>query len=269
MAIVSTLLSAASGATNVVQKGGSLLSLAGATKALLKPDTVKPGIAGLVFAIPESETLTLQSQITDHVVEDNSTMQDHISLSPIKVTLTGKVSELVLTKSSIEQYAETVLTTLGSVGALSPALSVTATQALSTISRVKQAAEQTLAKINSIKDMVSGQATKNKQQSYYLEIKQMFYGRGLFTVETPWETLNNMAIENVTFDQDETTSEWTTVSVTLKQITLAKTKQLTQEIQGRAKYQSAPAAVKGKVGRDVSVLREGIENNFPNLLRRP
>lgn len=266
MAVVSTLLSAASGATNIVQKGGSLLSLAGATKALLKPDTEKPGIAGLIFAIPESETLTLQAQITDHVVEDNSTMQDHISLSPIKVTLTGKISELVLTKSSIEQYAETVLTTLGTVGALSPALSVSAAQALSTISRVKQAAEQTLSKLNSIKDIVTGSTTLNKQQAYYKEIKQMFYGRGLFTVETPWETLPNMAIESVTFDQDETTNEWTTVSVMLKQITLAKTKQLTQEIQGRAKYQSAPEAVKGKVTRDVSVLREGLEKFAPSLV---
>lgn len=253
MAIVSSLLNATAGATNILQKGGSVLSLATATAALLKPQKTVEGIDGLIFSIPETEALQLQAQITDHVVENNSTMQDHIAISPIKVTLTGKISELVLTKSKLEKYAETVLNTLGSVGALSPALSQSAAQALSTVSRAKQATEQTLGKLQNFKDVVSGNPTKTKQQAYYLQIKQMFYGRGLFTVQTPWETLENMAIENVSFDQDETTIEWTTVSVTLKQITLAKTKQLTQEIKGRIKIQKAPVSEKGKTrGKSVA-----------------
>lgn len=253
MAVVSSLLNVTAGATNVLQKGGSVISLGLATKALLKPQNQVEGIEGLIFAIPETESIQLQAQITDHVVEDNSTLNDHIAISPIKLTLTGKISELVLTKSSLEKYAETVLNTLGSVGALSPAFSQSATQALSTVTRAKQAAEQTLNKLKNIKDVVSGNPTKTKQQEYYLELKQMFYGRGLYTVQTPWETLENMAIENVSFDQDESTNEWTTVSVSLKQLTLAQTKQLTQEIKGRIKIQKSPVSEKGKTrGKSVA-----------------
>lgn len=245
MAIVSSLLNATAGVTNILQKGGSIISLASATAALVKPQDQVEGINGLLFSIPESESLRLQAQITDHVVENNSSMQDHIAINPISVTLTGKVSELVLSKSKLEKYAETVLNTLGTVGALSPAFSQSATQALSTISRAKQATEQTLAKLANLKDVVSGNPTRNKQQDYYLKLKQLFYGRSLMTIQTPWENLQNMAIENVSFDQDETTNEWTTVSVTLKQITLAQTKQLTEEIQGRIKVQKAPVVEKG------------------------
>ena len=252
MAIVSALLGATSGITNVLQQGNSVISLGLATKAILKPQTEKPGIDGLLFSIPETESIQLQAQITDHVVEDNSTLSDHIAISPIKLTLTGKVSELALTKSSLEKYAETALNTLGSVGALSPAFSQSATQALSTVTRAKQATEQTLSKLKTIKDVVAGNPTKTKQQAFYLDLKQKFFGRGLYTVQTPWETLINMAIENVTFDQDETTSEWSTVSVSLKQVTLAQSKQLTQEIKGRIKIQKAPVSEKGNT-RGISV----------------
>jgi hypothetical protein len=206
----------------------------------------------------------LQAQITDHVVEDNTMLQDHIALSPIKITLTGKVSELVLVRSKLQKYAETALNALSSVGVLSPALSVSASQALSKAIRDKEAVDKTIAKFNNLKEVVAGNTVKTKQQEYYLEIKQWFYGRGLFTVQTPWETLENMAIESVSFDQDETTVEWTTVTVTMKQITLAKTKQLTTEIKGRVKVQKTPIAEKGKVrGKSTgATLYDGIKNFF-------
>ena len=261
MAVVSTLLSATSGATSLVQKGGSILSLAGATAALVKPQNTVKGIDGLVFSIPENETLQLQAAITDHAVEDNSMRQDHVTIQPIRVTLVGKVSELVLTKSKIEQYAETVLNALTTIGVLSPAFSTSAAQTLARLQRTQQATEQTLNKLNNIKDIVSGNPTRTKQQQYYLEIKQFFYGRSLLTVETPWETFENMAIESVSFDQDETTSEWTSVTVSLKQITLAKTKQLTTEIKGRIKIQKAAVSEKGTVrGKDKSFAAAGVDN---------
>lgn len=260
MAIVSTLLNATSGATNLLQKGGSVLSLASATAALVKPQDQVEGINGLLFSIPESESLKLQAQITDHVIENNSTMQDHIAISPITITLTGKISELVLSKSTVEKYAETVINTLGSVGALSPALSATATQALSTYSRLNSAIGSTISKFNNLSDAVKGVPSKNKQQKFYIELKQFFYGRSLLTVQTPWETLKNMAIESIDLDQDETTVEWSTITVRLKQLTLAETKQLTQEIKGRIKLQKAPVVDKGATGdkSELAIIVDGV-----------
>lgn len=258
MAIVSTILNATSGVTNVLQKGGSVISLASATAALLKPQEQVEGINGLLFSIPETESLRLQAQITDHVVENNSAMQDHIAISPISITLTGKISELVLSKSTVEKYAETVLNTLGSVGALSPALSQSAARALSEYSRLNSAIGSTISKFNNLSDLVSGNPTKTKQQQFYLKLKQFFYGRSLLTVQTPWETLENMAIESIDIDQDETTIEWSTISVKLKQITLAQSKQLTQEIKGRIKIQKAPVSEKGKT-RGQSFAAEGYD----------
>ena len=257
MALISSVIGATAGVTNLVQKGGSVIALGLATKALLKPDTEVEGIDGLLFAIPLTESLAFQAQITDHVVEDNSVMQDHIAISPIKITLTGMVSELVLTKSKIEAYAETVLNTLGSLDVLSPSLSQSAASALSTATRAKQAAEQILSKAKNISDILKGNPTKTKQQEFYLDLKQKFFGRGLYTVQTPWETLKNMAIESLSFDQDESTKEWTTINITLKQITLAQTKKVKKELKGRIKNQKADKTKKGPV-KGKSVLKKTV-----------
>jgi hypothetical protein len=255
MGAVSTILNAGGGAINLVQKGGSVASLALAAKALVRPQSQVEGINNLVFDIPESEEVNLSALITDHVVEDNTTLNDHIAIAPIKINLTGKISELVTRKSALQAYAETVLNVLGSIGALSPAMSQSALEALSLAIRAQQAVEQTLKKLSSMADLLVGGTTRTAQQKYYEKISQFLYSKGLFTVQTPWKTFENMAIENVVFSQDDTTTGWSTVSVQMKQLTLAKTKQLTTEIKGRVKVQKAPLENKGTAkGKDDSAL---------------
>jgi hypothetical protein len=259
MGAVSTILNSGGGAINLVQKGGSVASLALATKALVRPQNQVEGINGLVFDIPESEELNLSASITDHVVEDNTTLNDHIAIAPVKINLTGKVSELVLKKSTLQKYAETVLNVLGSVGALSPAMSQSAMEALSLAIRAQQAVEQSLKKLASFAELFGGDAAKTAQQRYYETISQYLYSKGLFTVQTPWKTFENMAIESVSFSQDESTTQWSTINVSLKQITLAKTKQLDTEIKGRVKLQKAPVENKGTAkGKDTSMLKQGL-----------
>ena len=260
MGAVSTI----AGVTNTVAIGGSALSLIGATKALLSPSPVE-GIGGLIFDLPETESLQLKAQITEHFVEDNSAMQDHIAISPRSITLTGKVAELVLTKSEIQKYAESVITKLAALGILAPGMSQSAAKLLAQYQRTEQAIKQTLAQLKNAAALFSGEPAKNKQQEYYAQISGMFYGRGLFSVETPWCTLKNMAIESVSFEQDESTKDWSSVTVNLKEIQLAKTKTITGKIQqGRLAAQAAPTAEKGKVG-DKSVAARGWDAAVPSI----
>lgn len=55
-----------------------------------------------IFDTRGDEDVTLESEITDNWVEDNSTMQDHIGLKPMSITLTGYVGELVTTPRTKE-----------------------------------------------------------------------------------------------------------------------------------------------------------------------
>lgn len=63
--------------------------------ALVLPNGNPPaGIAGFLFDVPEEQTFVLDSDITDHFVEDNTAIQDQVALRPEKVTLRGLVAEI-------------------------------------------------------------------------------------------------------------------------------------------------------------------------------
>ena len=53
------------------------------------------GENAFVFDIARETTLQANSTITDHFVEDNTALQDHIALSPLTYVLKGFIGELV------------------------------------------------------------------------------------------------------------------------------------------------------------------------------
>ena len=63
-------------------------------KAIVRPNNPPPGIAGFLFDIVGDEWVELQSDITDHFVEDNTAINDQIALRPEQVTVRGIVAEL-------------------------------------------------------------------------------------------------------------------------------------------------------------------------------
>lgn len=260
MSTVSTI----AGATNKVAIGGSVLSLVGATKAFLKPQAIA-GISGEVFDLPESESLSLKASITDHYVEDNTAMQDHISIAPKTITLTGKIAELTMTKDALQKYAEQIITKLAAIGIMSAGMSESAQRLLAQYTRTTDAVKQALNQFKDASSIFFDVSAKNKQQQYYEKISGMFYSRLICTVETPWATLENMVIESVNFEQDESTKDWTSVTVSLKQVQFARTNVTSGKIvQGRLEDQKAPIEEKGK-GVDRSTLKEGkiqLENYF-------
>lgn len=87
------------------------------------------------------------------------------------------------------------------------------------------------------------QPGENKQSlavAYFLE---MWRGRMLFTVETPWGVMENMAILNVRPEQPEETKEGTNFTVTFKKIRVAKSVSVNLgQLAGRTAFQTAAAA---------------------------
>ena len=63
-------------------------------QAIVRPNNPPSGIAGFLFDVDLNQQAELTSDVTDHYVEANYAIQDHIALRPEVVVLRGLVSEL-------------------------------------------------------------------------------------------------------------------------------------------------------------------------------
>lgn len=240
-----SFLASAAAASSAIQVGGSALSLVSAGKALLFRDKLQPGIAGFIFDIPINEQVQFSSQIPDHYLETNVAVQDHISLEPTKITLTGLVGELIFSKSGIETYLQQVLDRLAPLGVLTPEQSETAARYLSEFSRFQSAVESAIGQLDNLAGMFLDGFGKTKQQKAFYILTQLRDSRAILTVETPWKTFESMAIESLSFEQDESTKDMTTITVTFKEMRFVETKSLKGELKGRIEAQKAEVSNKG------------------------
>ena len=216
-----TALALLSETSAVLKLGGAATDLSTTARAVVQGQNAKivEGINGFVFDIPQTDTVNLTAEITDHWTETNVAIQDHIAFQPVKITLTGIVAELIWEKSKGAAAAEQAIQRAMDVKALSPELAQGATQYLSgyeELNRQKDQAKKVYNDLNTFYD--KNLISTTKQGKAYGILESMFYGRTLCTVNTPWKYFTNMAIENLTFNQDETTKDMTTVTVTFKQI---------------------------------------------------
>jgi len=67
----------------------------GISKTAQVYDPKHPGLNGFLFDIDDSDQVTFESDITDHYVEDNTAVQDHIALRPIQIMLKRFQGEVV------------------------------------------------------------------------------------------------------------------------------------------------------------------------------
>ena len=193
---------------------------------LIKPVTAK-GIGGFIFSVRDEEQIELKSEVTDYAIEDNSTIQDHIAIKPVVVSLRGFVGEIVN-----EVYPETLPLTstienrLTELSTYTPLFS---TQSAQTLSKVLTDITQTVNDINNLvnkaQNLVSNISAplQTKQQQAYNVLKSMWQTKQIFTLETPWEYLDNMVISSLTATQDKNTLMVTDFSLTLKQLRLSRT----------------------------------------------
>lgn len=60
------------------------------------------GIAGFKFNIPEREQIKMQSEVTDHYIDTNCAVQDHIAKKPVEITLAGLEGEYFYSVNKVE-----------------------------------------------------------------------------------------------------------------------------------------------------------------------
>lgn len=217
--------------------------------AIVRPANPPQGIAGYVFDIIGDESVDLTSEITDHYVEDNTAIQDHIALAPETISVSGVVAELVFAKPT-----ETQVDKPADIDAIiedyEPEFTVGGDQAIASVedgAKANAVAKSFGQSLNSKYASFAPEIIGGRQSRAFGYFYQLWKGRALFTVETPWGVFNSMAIESITTSQSGDTRMVSDFTIKFKRIRFAQTVVVNVgELAGRAAASRAPIDEKGK-----------------------
>jgi hypothetical protein len=180
------------------------------------------------------QSIELRSDITDHFIEDNTSLQDHIALPPELIRGHGFVAELKDFIPDAPAFLKQARDKLTTISAYTPQISITALIAYNTAVQVYQVAKLATSALVSRWGSLAGNKTTtigsavfsdnlNEQQKAF----QKFYGyykkRVLFKVQTPWAIFEHCAIESLKFTQGADSVSLSDVEVVFKPIRFAET----------------------------------------------
>jgi hypothetical protein len=189
-----------------------------------------------LFNFREEDSEDLKSDITDHYTETNSALQDQISLKPVTCTLHGFIGELTDQQSGIAAEVQLIASQLTVFAPYVPALTVAAQQYYNQAQQIYNAASSAAATLTQAFNFVTGKGSLTKQQQAFAFFKSRWQSRSLFSVQTPWEILPNMAIEELHAVQEGDSQQVSDFRITFKQMNFASTLSSASTIAGQGRY---------------------------------
>lgn len=231
--------------------------------ALVRPNNPPPGIAGFVFDVVEDDGVELESDITDHYTEDNNPVQDHIALHPEVVTVSGSIAEVVR-KAITAQPVAAPTNPLPPEPSLSPLLTPEAERILAQMLGDKQEQDTAITSAESLygyyQQKLPQQPNETKQQVAFGFIYQLWKGRQLFTVETPWGFFTNMAIQSATAKQGPDSRFVSDFDITFKKIRTVRTVTVQAvDRAGRGAFQWASVTQDGTLGQQAPTALQTVQ----------
>lgn len=211
---------------------------------------------GFVFDLKEDYRLSLNSDITDHYVENNRAIQDHIALKPITIEVSGKVSEVNLNTPYDEEgdvdFAKKALNAVDSyynrLGSL-PQFAPNIINQARDITNTAKGVYDTYKTFSSFVKKASGEQQQTRQSKIVSRFRDYWANRTKFVIVTPFCVLENMYILDFSANQPKNTKYVTEIKIKFKQIREAevitvksKFKSLGAEIAANKKHiQDAPS----------------------------
>ncbi len=195
----------------------------------------------IIFNYEGEQVSILESDITDHYIEDNSAIQDQIAIRPETITTHGFIGELNDIAPFFLQSLKQLANKLTIVNGFFPTLSTTAllayNEAVFAANTAFNAVDSAISTVESIAGVFTGgtgqsvigsnglteSLGQNKQQAAYQQFYIYWKNRTLFTVQSPWAVFQNMAIKSLRAIQDADTRMISDFEVTFKMIRLAST----------------------------------------------
>jgi hypothetical protein len=222
-------------------------------QAIVRPNNPPPGIAGFLFDVVTEDAIEVTAHITDHYVEDNTVIHDHIALPPEQITVRGIVAELTTARATPEQRA-TVPEALPLNDAYAPALAPQAEEQENDVTAADDATTNAATAQQSLYGYFNAQSAQQPSQTRQTKAFRYFYAlyraRMVFSVETPWGTMTNCAIERLRQEQGEESAHVSELTIVFKKVRTAA--QLTiadGQLAGRAVQQAAEVQQNGNAGQ--------------------
>lgn len=234
------------------------------------------------FDIITEHTVSLQNQITDNYLENNTAVQDHIAQSPLLITLRGISGEVVFvppskTLNKIEDVTNQFLqdrinnenitiSKLKALPALYPPVDNFTQLARNAVQYVEASYERYKKLYKRFSDSSSFVKIRRLRE-IYLKFKQLRDANTPLYVATPYQLFTNMYIQSVTFRQgnENYTSD---IELTLKQLQFTDIKVTEADKEVLAQYNATARApeenqgtVQGKRVDSETVLKS-IRNNY-------
>lgn len=186
-------------------------------------------IAGWKFSVNQRESIELSADITDHAIESGSYIHDHVVNKPVRITLTGFIGELVYKgPGPIGAFVESMNGAIGSIpgmlGPFSPQALQGVTQTIAKANQLVQRVESYIDTAKSALDKIKS-GGKTAQARAFAELESLWKLKEILTVQTPWKYYDKMMIESISVTQEEESDEISDFSISLKQITVAKTEE--------------------------------------------
>ena len=243
---------------------------------LAAPDVLQ--ISSFGFDDEWDDSVDMTNDVTDHWVEDNVAVEDHIGVAPDKITLTGRVSELAFSATTIAGIttalgvAENGLTQVDAyLGKYTPgatdAILKAITQAQNIAVQIEQGASR-VAQIANYYNLAFGGAVMNKQQAAFAMLKALAKARILFTVYTPFQVYGNMAMTNIRARQPRGTKTISEFSVSMKQIQFVNNMNMMSflaQYGGRAATGFQPQTSNG-ISTGVKTLASNVTSQFKSVV---
>lgn len=225
------------------------------------------GLSGFLFDIIEDEEVSLNSEITDHYVEDNSAVSDHIALAPERFTIRGFVGELKSLRPSAYSSKGGVSVRLEILSEYEVEFSTQAIQNNLLRSESNSAANAIADDYENVYDsFYDKNFSSGNQQTAFNFFYSMWITKQLFTVETPYNVFYDMAIESIKIIQPGESKLISDISITFKKIRTVETliSATSKYVDGRANAMLSDVSEKGKSqGEEVdpSLLYKGFVYN--------
>ena len=185
-------------------------------------------ISGFIFDYAGEVTADLRADITDHYTEDNTVIQDHVALAPIRVTMRGLIGELRAGPlppdlGGLLTGLQNSLTTINAYLPIkTPQAVVKASKAISQVQKVSTQLSTIVSQGKGLYNFfTNGAEAATRQAGAYKYLEGLWKNRIPFTVNTPFRIYKNMLIETLRAKQDETTKYVSDISVTMKEIRTA------------------------------------------------
>lgn len=221
-------------------------------------------VTDLKLDIVGEETLSFDSDVTDHYVESNIAYQDQISLKPKIYTINGEVGELVWYQKDVSnQLFGQVAQRLEGVISFLPIRSKSFNQAKKAVMKAAQWVDTIDNAVTKLKNLVP---SKTNQQKAYEMLLQLRDARKPINIKTPWGVLENYVITECKITQPKETKDKSQITISFKEfrtVSLNKTVPFDRsKYYGNAAFENQPMENNGKTsGTDESISTEIIETN--------